>query len=128
MGFVEAVKAFYKNYAKFDGRSSRSEYWWAYLYFIIIYVLMLVGSALLGQTLGGILAIVLSLVILASFIPMIAVAIRRLHDVDKSGWFYLLSFIPFVNFYILYLFIIKGTDGPNRFGPDPLGSDASVFS
>jgi uncharacterized membrane protein YhaH (DUF805 family) len=128
MGFVQAVKAFYRNFVKFDGRALRSEYWWPQLFFILLYVVMFAGAGLLGQTIGGILALVISLIILISLIPAISVTIRRLHDVDKSGWFFLLAFVPLVNFYILYLTIIKGTDGPNRFGPDPLGSDASVFS
>ena len=128
MGFVEAVKALYKNYVKFDGRAMRSEYWWPTLYIYILYFFMLVGAGLLGETLGGIVALIVGVVMLGSIIPLIAVTVRRLHDVDKSGWFFLLSLIPIVNFYILYLTIIKGTDGPNRFGSDPLGSDASVFN
>ncbi len=127
MGFVDAIKAFYKNYVKFDGRSSRSEYWWPQLYFILLYVVILAGSVL-GETIGGILALIIGLIILASIIPAISVTIRRLHDNDKSGWFFLLTLVPIVSLYILYLCIIKGTDGPNRFGPDPLGSDASVFN
>jgi uncharacterized membrane protein YhaH (DUF805 family) len=128
MGFVDAVKAFYKNYLKFDGRALRSEYWWPQLFFILLYVVMFAGAALLGETIGGVLALVISLVILASIIPAISVTVRRLHDVDKSGWFFLLALVPIVNFYVLYLTIIKGTDGPNRFGSDPLGSDSAVFN
>lgn len=58
------------------------------------------------------------------FIPNLAVTIRRLHDQDKSGWFYLLAFIPIVGPFILLIFmLIEGTRGPNRFGPDPKGPD-----
>lgn len=128
MGFIDAVKAFYKNYFNFSGRALRSEYWWPQVFFILLYVIMFAGAALLGETIGGFWVIVIFLVILASIIPSISVTVRRLHDSDKSGWFYLLGLIPFVGFYILYLVIIKGTDGPNRFGPDPLGSDTNVFN
>jgi len=128
MGFADAVKSLYKNYFKFEGRALRSEYWWAYLYLIILYVAMLVVTGLLGQAVGGIVALVIGLVILASLVPFIALTVRRLHDVDKSGWFFLLSFVPIVSFYILYLTIIKGTDGPNTFGADPLGHSADIFN
>ncbi|WP_427452315.1 DUF805 domain-containing protein [Litorimonas sp. WD9-15] len=127
MGFQEAVKAFYKNYAKFEGRASRSEYWWPMLMFIIAYVIMIIASQL-GDLIGGIVGLAMVVFFLGSLIPAIAVGVRRLHDGDKSGWFYLLSFIPIVSLYYLYLVIIKGTDGPNQYGPDPLGSDASVFN
>lgn len=57
---------------------------------------------------------------LATFIPTLAVAIRRLHDTDKSGWFYLINFIPFVGPIIMFVFyLMEGTRGPNRYGPDP---------
>ena len=58
---------------------------------------------------------------LVTIIPNIAIAIRRLHDRDYSGWWYLLVFIPLIGWLILFIwFCLKGTDGPNRFGPDPL--------
>jgi len=125
MGFTDAVKALYTNYAKFDGRASRSEYWWAFLYFIIIYVGLLIAPSLGGEALGTILALVLSLVILGTFIPMISVAVRRLHDCDKSGWLYLVGLVPIVGLYVLYLYVQPGTRGPNRFGPDPLDRDST---
>ena len=124
MGLTDAVKALYKNYAKFDGRASRSEYWWAFLYFFGIYATFLIGASVEAGALGTMLTLILSLVILGTFIPMIAVAVRRLHDYDKSGWLYLVGLIPFVSLYILYLYVQPGTRGPNRFGPDPLDRDA----
>jgi uncharacterized membrane protein YhaH (DUF805 family) len=57
------------------------------------------------------------------FIPNLAVTIRRLHDQDKSGWFYLLAFIPIANIVLLVFMFLEGTRGPNRFGPDPKGAD-----
>ena len=124
MGFIDAVKALYKNYAKFDGRASRSEYWWAFLYFMLIYACLLIGTLLEAGGLGAILTLILSLVVLGTFIPMIAVAVRRLHDYDKSGWLYLIGLLPIVNLYLVYLYVQPGTRGPNRFGSNPLESSA----
>ena len=101
MGFVDAVKAFYKNYAKFEGRSSRSEYWWPQLFIVIAYVVLLVLSGLLGETLGIIPALGLMVLGLGSIVPAIAVCVRRLHDVNRSGWFYFIGFIPLVGAIIL---------------------------
>lgn len=114
MGFVDAVKSAYGNYANFKGRASRSEYWWFQLFFMIVYFGLSIAMNALGE-LGGIVGIVLLVFYIGSLLPMIALAARRMHDSDKSGWFML---IPF---YSLYLAIIKGTDGPNRFGDDPVG-------
>ena len=119
--FVEAVKSAYKNYANFNGRASRSDYWWVYLFFIIIVFALLFLAGLMGRA-GGIISIILIIFYIGSIVPMIALACRRMHDSDKSGWFQL---IPFYN---LYLAIIKGTDGPNRFGEDPLGGTGDTFS
>jgi uncharacterized membrane protein YhaH (DUF805 family) len=58
---------------------------------------------------------------LVTFIPTVSVAIRRLHDSDRTGWWYLLIFVPLIGWIILLIwYVTKGTDGPNRFGPDPL--------
>ncbi len=108
MGFMDAVKSAFSNYANFNGRASRSEFWYFYLFYIIVAIAI---SFLAGMV--SVLAYLLYAFYLAVIIPFIALAARRMHDNDKSGWFQL---IPFYN---LYLFIIKGTEGPNRFG-DPV--------
>mgnify|MGYP000628011175 CR=1 FL=1 len=128
MDFKSAVTAFFKNYINFSGRSSRSEYWWPYLFIIIVVIALSFLAGLLGNTIGGLVGIILMVFYLAILIPSIAVGIRRLHDNDKSGWWFLLAFVPIASFYLLYLFVIKGTDGPNRFGSDPLGHSADTFN
>ena len=125
MGFVDAVKSFFTRYVDFSGRSSRSEYWWAYLGIILIFIVLGLISGLLGETIGS---LVLGIGYLAIIIPSIAIGVRRLHDLDKSGWFYLLALVPLVSLILLVWFCMKGTDGPNRFGPDPLGGEANVFT
>lgn len=126
MGFQEAVKSFISRYTDFKGRSARSEFWWVVLALFIINMLIGIVTALIGETLGGILSLVFTLGII---IPYIALAVRRFHDLDKSGWWFLTLLIPLVNLIVVLVFFTrKGTDGPNQYGPDPLGSDASVFN
>lgn len=122
MGFMEAVKSFFSRYVDFQGRSSRSEYWWPLLFMIIVYV---VGVLLAAAV--PILGILVLIFYLAIIIPSIAVSIRRLHDLDKSGWWILLSLVPIVSLLLLYWFCLKGTEGDNQFGPDPLGNVAERF-
>lgn len=101
-----------KNYVGFTGRAGRKEYWMFYLIYILIFVALSILSTMLPK-IGGILAIVF---VLGLFLPTIAVTIRRLHDTDHSGWWMLITVIPLVGLYLLYLLIIEGTPGSNRFG------------
>jgi len=75
-------------------------------------------------------ATIIGIWVLASIIPSIALQVRRFHDQDRSGWMVLLGFIPYVGGLIVFIFMcLKGTTGPNRFGPDPLDpSSIDVFS
>jgi uncharacterized membrane protein YhaH (DUF805 family) len=133
VGFTDAVKLFYERYTDFAGRSTRSEYWWVQLFYVIVLIILVIPIILSGGLESGepsILSIIpLGLFILASIIPMIALTIRRFHDQDKSGWFYLLSFIPYIGGIIVIVFMcIAGTNGSNRFGHDPLNSMDDIFS
>lgn len=122
----------YQRYFDFSGRSQRMEYWMFTLFFTILMILcvavMLAGvpwdqtnnpDAKPGMMMWvGI--TLLAIVALGSFIPSIAVCVRRFHDQDKSGWFYLLSFIPYIGGIVVIVFMcIEGTRGPNQYGPDP---------
>jgi uncharacterized membrane protein YhaH (DUF805 family) len=111
MNFVQAIQSGFRNYVTFSGRAQRSAYWWWTLFTVVLQV----GADLaISETLGSILAVVLLL-------PSIAVGMRRLHDLDRSGWWILLWFVPIVGWIVLiYWACCKGTEGPNRFGPDPL--------
>jgi len=84
---------------------------------LIFFVLGFVAGLL-----GDVGMIILGIAYLGILVPSIGIGVRRLHDVDKSGWMMLIA----LN--LLYLFVTKGTTGPNRFGPDPLGSDTAVFN
>ena len=106
---------FWKNYVNFSGRSRRAAYWYVVLMtFIIGIVLSLLAYA------APTLSILSSIYGLASLIPSIAICVRRLHDIGKSGWWYLLVFVPLVGAIILLVwFIREGDHGDNLYGPDP---------
>ena len=108
MSFAESIQTCFNKYIDFNGRASRSEYWW---------------FALLGFGLSFIPVIgwILRLVIL---LPSLAVQVRRLHDMDRSAWWLLLLVPPITIIGVIVLLIMSifpGTPGPNRYGPDPLG-------
>jgi uncharacterized membrane protein YhaH (DUF805 family) len=125
-----------KRYADFSGRSRRKEYWMFVLFTVIVSCALFAVAAMIGGGLsgmaesGGIFAgtslIIFGLFWLAIVVPSIAVQVRRFHDQDKSGWFVLINFIPYVGSLIVLVFMfLEGTRGPNRFGPDPKGGDAA---
>ncbi|GAB5401344.1 MAG: DUF805 domain-containing protein [Aureisphaera sp.] len=126
-------KVFIKNYANFEGRARRSEYWYYVLVNILIMIIPIVLMFTGIGTYDGdspLYYIGLALVVLfglASFIPSIAVAVRRLHDTGKSGWWYLIGIIPVVSYIggiVLFVFYcIDGDKGPNQYGPDPKGNN-----
>ena len=104
-----------ERYAKFDGRAGRAEFWWFVLANFLVYIVL----AILLQ-ISGIFLILELLYALAMLIPSIAVAIRRLHDTDKSGWLLLIGLVPFIGAIILIVFYaMEGTKGPNQYGPGP---------
>jgi uncharacterized membrane protein YhaH (DUF805 family) len=83
------------------------------------------AQAVLGSL--GIPALLLGLFSLAIFIPNLAVIVRRLHDQDKSGWWFFISFVPIIGgIWLLILYLTDGTPGPNRFGPDPKGRGGPI--
>ncbi|MDR0246914.1 MAG: DUF805 domain-containing protein [Burkholderiales bacterium] len=108
--FLDVVK---NKYAKFDGRAGRPEFWFfALFYFLIAIVVGLIEAVI------GISPLLFLLLSLAFLLPSLAVTVRRFHDQDRSGWFVLLGFIPFVGGIILIIFmVLPGTPGDNRFGP-----------
>jgi uncharacterized membrane protein YhaH (DUF805 family) len=128
----------FKKYADFQGRARRSEYWLFSLFCFIVGVVI----GILRVATGGMealesgrmdaLGIVNLLFSLAVLVPSLAVGFRRLHDTDRSAWWILIGLIPLLGWIVLIVFyLLPGTTGPNRFGPDPKGSQtdtAAVFS
>lgn len=122
-----------RRYADFSGRSRRKEYWFYTLGVTLVGLLLVVAMFTVaggaeeiaggGELFAGPFAIVILLFGLALFIPSLAVQVRRFHDQDKSGWFVLLNFIPYIGGLIVLVFmLLEGTRGPNRFGEDPKAS------
>ncbi|WP_232666902.1 DUF805 domain-containing protein [Pseudonocardia sp. TRM90224] len=107
-------------YADFSGRARRQEYW-MYILFYTIFVLALVAvDAVLIYLTDSRWSLILSMIFsLAMLIPTLAVTVRRLHDTDRSGWWYLISFVPFGSIVILVFTVMEGTRGANQYGPDP---------
>ena len=123
MPMVTAFKlVVFERYAVFEGRAGRAEYWWFFLAnFLISLVLQGLGQG------ASILALVSLIYSLALLIPGLAVAVRRLHDTDKSGWWILISLVPLVGIIVLIVFLATdGDPGANQYGnPDP-GLPAAV--
>jgi uncharacterized membrane protein YhaH (DUF805 family) len=121
MNFSDAIKSGFRRYFDFGTRSCRSEYWWWVLFtglagFAFGFVDGVMGNA--GASgygpAGGAFALI-------TFVPSLMLTFRRLHDLDKSAWWYLLVLVPVIGWIVLIVwFCTKGTDGANRFGEDPL--------
>jgi uncharacterized membrane protein YhaH (DUF805 family) len=115
--YVEVLK----KYAVFVGRAGRPEYWYFVLFNFIISVVLgfidgVIGSSGAGMGVG----VLGSLYALAVLVPSIAVSIRRLHDTGRSGWWLLISLVPFVGFVILLVFMVLESDaGENQYGSSP---------
>ncbi len=117
-----------KKYAVFDGRARRKEYWFFVLFNVIIsIVLSVVDSAIGFSTDAGNVGVLGGIYSLAVLIPSIAVTVRRLHDTERSGWWFLIAFVPLVGWIILLVFtLFDGTPGPNKYGADPKGRGAAA--
>jgi len=111
--YLKVVK---ENYANFEGRARRSEFWYFLLFQFIVIIALLILAAVAG-TIGSVLY---GIYALATLVPGIAVAVRRLHDVGKSGWWYFICLVPLIgSIWLIVLFATEGTVGPNQYGEDP---------
>ena len=117
MTFSEAISSGFRNYVGFSGRAARSWYW------ILFTVLVEIVTSIIDVGILSSAVMPLSSIwSLATFLPSLAMGARRLHDTDRSGWWWLIVFIPLIGIIVLIVFwCFEGTRGPNRFGPDPPG-------
>ena len=147
VGFREAVSRAFAGWKDYSGRATVGEYWWFYLFQMLVtivpYVILMVllfaavpglsttssgtsGTVTQSQPLSGALVAVLVVVgilylvlAIVLFVVHLAVAVRRLHDTDREGLWYLISFVPFGSIVLLVFMVMAGTPGPNRYGPVP---------
>ena len=119
MGFGEAVSTCFKKSVVWEGRASRAEFWWFYL----AQILIIFAAAIIDQIIGtGFLYIIALIVVI---LPSIAVLIRRLHDTDRTGWWYWIQLLPLIGLIVILVFTLSGSDeGDNKYGPNPSGSVA----
>jgi uncharacterized membrane protein YhaH (DUF805 family) len=105
-GFIDAIKKGFKGYVVWNARSTRSEYWWWTLFAIIVAIVSsILDSIIFGGDLGSI-SPIYSITTLALFLPGLSVWIRRLHDIDRTGWWVWIGLIPIVGFIILLIFTL----------------------
>jgi uncharacterized membrane protein YhaH (DUF805 family) len=134
MSFTDAVRTCISKFATFDGRATRSEFWWFYLFaalvgfigYVPILILTLIGASSNDGAISGIFTIltvifwiVWLIVVVALYIPLLAVGSRRLHDRGQSGWLQLLYLVPCGNIVLIVFFVMEGTPGDNAYGPKP---------
>jgi len=116
MGMQQAISTCFSKYVTFQGRAPRSEFWWFGLFvFLVTLVLGGIGMAVMDDS--PIPGILMGIFLLAIILPGLSVTVRRLHDSDKSGWWYFIQLVPAIGgLWFLYLMVVGGTPGPNRFG------------
>ena len=132
MSFGTALKAFWANYRNFKGRARRSEYWYIQLFLVVTnLVAAAIDLALMDGDVdrfianggGGIVGLIW---ILATIVPALAVLVRRLHDTNRSGWWALIGFVPFVGTIVILVFTVSDSDkSENRYGVSPKEESAS---
>jgi uncharacterized membrane protein YhaH (DUF805 family) len=123
VNFDAAIRDGLSKYANFNGRSSRSAYWWFVLFSVLVYIATEIVDAVINTPAFTALAII------GLFLPSLAVLVRRLHDTDRSGWWVLISFVPFVGSIVLIVFACIDSGPPNKYGDGPdNGGNLTVVS
>ncbi len=111
-----------KKYAQFSGRARRTEYWMFVLFNLIASVVLAILDGILGT--AGVIGVLYSLAVL---VPALAVAVRRLHDTGRSGWWLLIGLFPILGWIVLLVFAVQdGNSSDNAYGPNPKGQPPGV--
>ena len=124
MSFVDAIRSGFTQYVGFAGRARRSEFWYFYLFTILLSIVASIVQRAMTNSTNGIVTTIIGLAIV---LPYLAVAVRRLHDTSRSGWWLLIGLIPVVGTIILIVFWVQDSHGDNQYGPSPkaVGSTAA---
>lgn len=125
MSFADAVRTCLTKWFDFSGRARRSEYWYFALFTVLVSIAASILDSILGTdfegTSGGLLNLLTSL---ALVLPSLAVAIRRLHDTSRSGWWILIALVPIIGLIVLILFYVQDSHPDNEHGPNPKATSA----
>ncbi len=139
MGFGAAIQSAFKKTFVYQGRASRSEYWWFYLFYVLSFAALATVCVVTASItndhisaggtnpIAGALFVLAFLYLLVLMVVQLSLAVRRLHDSDKSGFLLLLGFVPLGGFVLLAFFCMSGTNGANQHGENPLRPLAGVF-
>lgn len=119
MSFQDAVRICLKKYADFSGRARRSEYWWFFLFTVLIAAVASVIDAIVGTRTSSGTGLVQAIVQLAVLIPSLAVGVRRLHDTGRSGWWLLIGLVPLAGWVVLLIFFVQDSRAENQYGTSP---------
>ncbi len=123
MNFLQSVSACFNKYLTFNGRATRSEFWWFYLFSTLMsWTASIVGELTLGMGLELGSTIASTILQIAFLLPWLAVASRRMHDIDRSGWWILIMFTGIGIILLIYWWAKKGNFGENTFGSPVLFS------
>lgn len=118
MDFFTAIKTCFAKYADFTGRATRSEFWWFVLFLFLADLVLFAVLHLLWYVFT-----------IAVFLPRLAVAVRRLHDIDRSGWWVLIALVPLVGWIVLLIWYCQKSDPiDNRFGPPSMPETLAAWS
>lgn len=116
IGFGDAIKICFNKFADFEGRARRSEFWWWYLFNVIVSMVVNIITIPMGYIPGIVFSGIISLILL---LPNLAAAVRRLHDTGRSGWMYLIGLIPCIGIIFLIIWFCEDSQGDNEYGPSP---------
>jgi uncharacterized membrane protein YhaH (DUF805 family) len=121
MDFATAVQTCFRKYIVFSGRAQRSEYWYWVLFVVLANIAVSFLEAVINDMATGNAGLLNAAFSIAIMLPGISVVVRRLHDTNRSGWWYWIVLVPIVGIIVLLVWLVtKGSDGPNDFGHDPL--------
>ena len=123
MSFVDAIRSGFTQYVGFAGRARRSEFWYFYLFTILASIVASILQRALTNSQNG---IITAIVGLALVLPSLAVAVRRLHDTSRSGWWLFIVIIPVVGAIILIVWWVQDSQGDNQYGPSPKAVDSAA--
>ena len=129
---IDYYKSVLKNYANFDGRARRSEYWYYTLMNVIIVIaleILLGVGAMASSVLAIIVGLLLIVYAIGTLVPSIAVMVRRLHDIGKSGWWYFIALIPLAGpIWLIVLLATDSQEGTNEYGVNPKTGEVDLIN